>query len=117
MKYAIFGTGRVGASMGRYLESLGHAIHRIARSDTEDASYVRDAIAASDVVALAVPDGAIADLRARWRDAIGERPAVHFSGALVLDGVSGFHPLYSFPTTPLDPNEMRRIPFAVSDRG
>ena len=69
MKYAIFGAGRVGVNISRYLSHLGHHAALISHDDaTSDIDGCRQKIAVADIVAAAVPDGKIAD----WRDRLGE---------------------------------------------
>ena len=116
--YVIFGAGRVGGNMTRYLESLGHQVslisHAMARSDTD---ACRAAITEADIVAAAVPDDRIADWREQWRDAIGDKTAIHFSGATRVAGMCAFHPLYSFPPGAVDVDVMRTIAFACPKDG
>ena len=116
--YVIFGPGRVGRNMASYLKSLGHEAtlvsHKAAR---DDAPSVLKLIGNADIVAAAIPDSAIEDWFDEWRDAIDERPAIHFSGALSIRGMRSAHPLYSFPDNLLDPAAMEKIAFAVEEGG
>jgi len=97
MRIAIFGPGRVGASFAVFAESLGHRTTLIARAQTGAGAAVDSA----DLVAAAIPDDLIAPWFERWRPRLAGKRAIHFSGARVIDGLPGYHPLYSFPTAPI----------------
>ncbi|MFN0025377.1 MAG: DUF2520 domain-containing protein [Parvularculaceae bacterium] len=107
MRILIFGPGRVGVSVNAYAQSLGHAATLIARAD-EARANVGDA----DLIAAAIPDDALAAWFDRWRAALGGKRAIHFSGARVIDGLPGYHPLYSFPAAPLLPAAFASIAIA-----
>lgn len=107
MRVLIFGNGRVGQSLAAYARHLGHGAQLVGRRD--DPAAVSDAIRAADMIAVAIPDDRIASWLGEWRATIGDRPAIHFSGALTIPGMHGYHPLYSFPQTPLSPQVMAKI--------
>ncbi len=118
MRYAIFGLGRVGANMAAYLESLGHRVEAISRRDAATAREATAArVASCDVVAAAIPDDRLSGFFGQWRGEIGARIAIHFSGAVRIPGVHGFHPLYSFPKERLRPEALSRIAFACPENG
>lgn len=113
MRLTIFGKGRVGASMAHYARSLGCDVAVVARRDAEtDRPGVKARIDQSDVVAAAIPDDRLADWFVDWRSLIGARRTIHFSGALLIEGMRSYHPLFSFPKNPLPPAEMAKIAFA-----
>lgn len=107
MRIVIFGPGRVGRSLAAFAESLEHEPVLVARGEVGE-----DVVARADVVAAAIPDDAIADWFARWRTRLAGKRALHFSGARVIEGLPGYHPLYSFPAAPLDPALFGRIAIA-----
>jgi predicted short-subunit dehydrogenase-like oxidoreductase (DUF2520 family) len=107
MRIVIFGPGRVGRSFSAYARSLGHEAALLARGDAADAHVAR-----ADLVAAAIPDDALPGWFDQWRDALAGKRAIHFSGASVIKGLPGYHPLYSFPSDPLDPAEFARIAVA-----
>lgn len=118
MRYLMVGNGRVGANMTAYLHAFGHEVAPLRRTKTpaqEDAAA--SAIREADIIMVAIPDGAIADWFDQWREIIGKRAVIHFSGALTVAGMHGFHPLYSFPKGVLPTYEMEKIPFACSPEG
>ena len=118
MRYVIFGVGRAGVSMAAYLRQLGHEVETITRIEAQEShAHCHGLISHSDVVIAAIPDSALQPWFENWRDAIGERPAVHLSGAVTVSGMSSFHPLYSFPKATIDMVIMARIPFACSEQG
>lgn len=113
MRLVIFGTGRVGASMAHYARSLGAEAFAVSRRMAEsDRPHVAAEIARADVVAAAIPDDRLAPWIDDWQVEIAGRPAIHFSGALTIPGMRGYHPLYSFPTTPLPVEAMSQIVIA-----
>lgn len=113
MQLAIFGTGRVGLSLAQYARHLGMAVDAIGRAEAEAGpAAIRTRIDRADLIAAAIPDDRIAPWFAVFGPAIGARPAIHFSGALTVPGMRGYHPLYSFPRTPLAPEVTARIAIA-----
>ena len=116
--YVIFGAGRVGRSMAGYLTHLGHAVSLVTRAEAEqNRQACEKCIEGADVVAAAIPDGKLDAWRNEWRGAVAGEIAIHFSGAINVDGMHGFHPLYSFPPTPLPPETMKEIAFACPESG
>lgn len=109
VRLTIFGPGRVGRSLARYAESLGAEVMLFGRADEAAA---RTAVEAADVIAAAIPDDRLAAWLKQWRAAIGERPTIHFSGARLIPGMRGYHPLYSFPREPIEPWTMARVAIA-----
>ncbi|MDZ7628236.1 MAG: DUF2520 domain-containing protein [Parvularculaceae bacterium] len=109
MRILIFGRGRVGGSFKVFAESLGHEALSLGRNDEARAE---SAIGAAGLVAAAIPDDALPPWWDQWRGRLEGKPAMHFSGARVLDGLPGYHPLYSFPAAPLDPPIFGKIAIA-----
>lgn len=107
MRIVIFGPGRVGRSFSAYARSLGFEAALVSRNDAADGLVTR-----ADLVAAAIPDDALQGWHGRWRPALAGKRAFHFSGARVIEGLPGYHPLYSFPATPLDPGDFGRIAIA-----
>ncbi|MEQ8751415.1 MAG: hypothetical protein RIC52_16740, partial [Amphiplicatus sp.] len=101
MRYVIFGTGRVGASMAGWLAHLGHDVKAVSHAEaaTREGACLA-AIASAEVVAAAMPDDAIACWREAFRAELVGKTAIHFSGALLVDGLYSYHPLISFPRAP-----------------
>ena len=72
MKIAIIGTGFIGAILGRALANAGHEVtfgsrhadDQVAAGTTANVASVGDAVAGSEVIVLALPGGAVADLTA-----------------------------------------------------
>ncbi len=117
-RYAIFGAGRVGVNMTRYLTDLGHQASLISHSEAvSDADGCRGEIRAADIVAAAVPDDALAGWRDQWARDLGGKAAIHFSGAARIEGVYAFHPLYSFPQTVVPAATMKQVAFACPKGG
>lgn len=111
--YVIFGAGRVGRSMAGYLTHLGHTASLVTRVDAEQRrADCEKLIDSADVVAAAIPDGKLKSWRDGWRDVLGDKKTIHFSGAMTVEDMHGFHPLYSFPISPLAPEAMKEIAFA-----
>ncbi len=113
MRVLIFGTGRVGASIAPYASHLGCDVSIVTRAIAAgNKPAVRALIQAADVIAAAIPDDRLTAWRNEWANDIGQRKAIHFSGALKVEGVLSYHPLYSFPTHPLAPDLVGRIAIA-----
>jgi predicted short-subunit dehydrogenase-like oxidoreductase (DUF2520 family) len=103
----VIGAGRVGSALARSLRRAGHRLTSVARRRPGAGFETSEAVvSSSDLVFLAVPDGAIAELADAlpWR---AGQAAVHLSGALHLDVLQRaaergahagcLHPLQAFP--------------------
>lgn len=111
MRVLIFGNGRVGASFARYAAHLGHEASVVTQTMIRhDRDLVAAMVQSADLVAAAIPDDSLAGWRKNWdAELAGKAPPIHFSGALMIAGMRGYHPLYSFPKAPLPPETMGRI--------
>ena len=117
-EYVIVGHGRVGANMASYLDHLGHQISVISRQFAEEKpEECVKLINAADVIAAAIPDDRLEGWHDQWRHRLGDKTTIHFSGAVTIDGAFGFHPLYSFPNSPVAVDDMKRIAFACPKGG
>ena len=105
MRIVIFGRGRVGSSVAAFAESLGHEAKTLARADADRAD---PEVARADVVAAAIPDDALDGWLETWRARLAGKRAFHFSGARAVEGLPGYHPLYSFPRSPAPVDELAR---------
>ncbi len=112
-RYVIFGNGRVGTNMTAYLTALDHKVSLISRqqAETDRASCVR-LVKDADIIAAALPDDKLSDWFADWSAELIEKITIHFSGAVTVSGMVGFHPLYSFPQSSIAPEAMKAITFA-----
>ena len=111
--YVIFGPGRVGGSMASYLEQLGHTVILVSRAEAEQSKpKCAKLIADADIIAAAIPDDKLAPWRDEWRDVVAGKMTIHFSGAINIDGLHSFHPLYSFSQSALPLSKMKEIAFA-----
>ncbi len=118
MKYVIFGPGRVGQNIAAYLQSLGHQVCLISHTEARTHENVCTAkIETADIVMAAIPDSSLADWFKAWHPFIGSKPAIHFSGAMTVEGMYGFHPLYSFPETRLSCEKFANICFVIPEGG
>jgi len=110
--YGLIGRGRVAGHMTHYLRLENRRVLQWCRGlETEPQASLHDA----DVILLAISDDAIEpflDGHPEFRT----RPVVHFSGSLVVDEVSGHHPLMTFGPELYDHEFYRAIPF-VTERG
>ena len=97
---------------------LGHSVALIAHAEArENPDACRKKIAAADIVAAAVPDGAIETWRDCWLESLTAKTVIHFSGAIRVDGMFAFHPLYSFPPHAVDPEDLEGAAFAGPKNG
>ncbi len=117
-KYVIFGSGRVGRNMASYLEHLGHGVRIISRREAQsDQTACAAHVEKADIIAAAIPDDKLESWRDEWRPSMGDKIAIHFSGAIAVDGVYSFHPLYSFPKSALSIEKIKSIAFACPSAG
>lgn len=113
MRVLIFGNGRVGASFAAYLSQLGHNVEVVIRPEiAADRPSVSGKVRGADVIAAAIPDDRLPGWAEEWRSDLAGRKAIHFSGAVLIDGVTSYHPLFSFPASPLPSEVMSRISIA-----
>ena len=105
--YGLIGRGRVAAHLGRYLELEGLRHISWHRGMDGDAESI---LAEAGVILLAISDDAIAGFPAD-HPALCDRPLVHFSGSLFVNGVIGLHPLMTFGLELYDLETYRNIPF------
>jgi predicted short-subunit dehydrogenase-like oxidoreductase (DUF2520 family) len=110
--YGLIGRGRLATHLARYfqLEKLPYRQWHRTHPESLDRS-----VDGCDVLLLAISDDAIEPFIAANSD-VTDRPVVHFSGSLVVDGADGLHPLMTFGSELYDHDTYRAIPF-VSERG
>lgn len=111
-RYGLVGRGRLARHMSRYLSLEGCEVVSWHRGLTVD---VETTLAGAEVLLLAISDDAIEPFDAE-HPALRDRPLVHFSGSLVLDGITGLHPLMSFGPELYELDAYRSIPF-ITERG
>lgn len=93
----IIGSGRAGGSLATALAGMGCVVDILHRTDDFSSSAH-----ATDILVLAVPDGAIAEVSLRV-DPVEGCPVLHLSGALGLDVLlsharrGSMHPLVALP--------------------
>lgn len=111
--YGLIGRGRVATHMARYLELEAQPFvswHRGAALSPEAA------LAPSDVLLLAISDDALRPFVDAHPE-LADRPLVHFSGSLAVDGLHGAHPLMTFGPERYDRETYRSIPFITECGG
>ena len=113
MKYLVIGNGRVGGAFASYCEYLGHQAHLWSRANAQQSpEALAIAIGQADILAIATPDAMIDQVWTRSRALFKGAQAIHFSGALQVEGMFACHPLYSFPKTTLAPERFATIAIA-----
>jgi predicted dinucleotide-binding enzyme len=88
MEITVIGTGFIGATLGRALSQAGHQVtfgsrhsdDAVASETTAQVAPVGEALTRSEIVILAVPGAAVADLADRYGDAL--------AGKLVIDATN-----------------------------
>ena len=106
----IFGPGRVGRNMAAYFKNLGHSVEMVTRIDFENRGDSLDAkLSSADIVAAAIPDDLINTWRLALNDRLTDKTIIHFSGANSFQGISSYHPLFSFPTQVLSNDVIAKI--------
>ena len=110
--FALVGQGRVGRALAAYLSARQLPYRVITRSSL--ISQITPDQAPFSAALLAVSDSSIAEVAREFREIAGFKvPLVHFSGSVQVEGVHGFHPLFSFTTRELEPTEFEKIPFLL----
>jgi hypothetical protein len=110
VRIVLFGAGRLGRSLAPYFRFLGCETTLIdRRAAATDRGEVIALIGEADIVAAALPDDSLAPWHDAWKETIGARPAVHFSGTARVPGMIAYHPLYSFSGAEVQPAVMRTI--------
>jgi hypothetical protein len=105
--YGLIGRGRVATHMAHYLKLEQQRCLQWHREIPDPPEQV---LAGADIFLLAINDDAIAPFLERHPD-LRERPVVHFSGSLVMDGASGLHPLMTFGPDVYELTAYRAVPF------
>lgn len=109
--YTILGDGRVARHLSHYFDLLKIPYQTWARK-THTESELPKIISSSEVVFLLLKDAAIESF-VKEHSFLKEKKLIHFSGSLVIEGVSGMHPLMSFAEGLYSLDEYQRIPFVV----
>lgn len=118
MQHLVIGAGRVGLSMANYAAHLGCKVQIVGRRDLEERlEFVRRTAAAADVVAVAAPDDAIANVLTMLQPLPETKTVIHFAGARIVEGATSTHPLYSFPKGGATAEAVARAPFALEGAG
>jgi predicted short-subunit dehydrogenase-like oxidoreductase (DUF2520 family) len=110
--YGLIGRGRVAAHLAHYLDLEGLPLITWHRGTAEPPGVV---LHAADVILLAISDDAIGSFIAANPD-LQDRPLLHFSGSVTIEGAHGFHPLMTFGPDPYDLETYRSMAF-VGERG
>jgi predicted short-subunit dehydrogenase-like oxidoreductase (DUF2520 family) len=111
--YGIVGRGKLACHLLHYFTLEGLPVIQWHRESPESA---HQALASCDVIIVALTDRAIAS----WIEdhhTLQPRYWVHCSGALVLPGVQGVHPLSTFTSSLYDLTTYRAIPFILEKEG
>jgi len=113
--YGLVGDGRLARHWSHYLSLLNLDFVSWSRRRPQPG------LERCEVLLLAIRDDALADFCAEFRKQQGsdlrDRPVVHFSGALVIPGMTGMHPLQSFGPELYAEARYREIPFLVEEGG
>ena len=113
--YGFVGDGRVSRHWRHYFSSLGIRWKLWSRGLADGAGPAQ-ALAACDVVLLAVSDDAVEPVLDRCRsEGLREQTFVHFSGGRSFPGAWGAHPLMSFGTGLYAPEFYPAIPVFVEE--
>jgi predicted short-subunit dehydrogenase-like oxidoreductase (DUF2520 family) len=115
-RLALVGPGRAGRAVCEALAAAGWTVGAVVGRGDDPA-----AVAGSDLVVVAVPDGAVATVAAALGRHVGpETLVVHLSGALGVDALAGLpcrvgalHPLQTLAGGPDDAARLRGTWFAV----
>ena len=111
--YGLIGRGRVATHMARYLKLEAQPFLSWHRGE---AVAPEEALVDADIVLLAISDDALASFLADHPN-LQNRPTVHFSGSLTLEGAHGFHPLMTFGPESYNLESYRTVPFVIEEGG
>ena len=121
--YAILGSGQMALHLSHYFEQLNIPYHRWARanqfkfnsidpeSDSNPESRLESVAKSVDTLFLLIRDSEIGSFVEKFQTTFDSKQLVHFSGALELPSVVGFHPLMSFSNDNYDLQLYCSIPF------
>lgn len=112
--YTLIGNGRTARHMKFYLQSQNVRVHQWSRKENSQDDLKRF-LAACDTVLILIKDSEIK----KFIDAhpeLQEKILVHFSGALVIPGIVGLHPLMTFSDHLYSLDFYKKIPF-ISEKG
>ncbi len=112
--YTIIGNGRTARHMKFYLQSQNVRVHSWNRKEHTKEDLNRF-IKTCDTVLILIKDAEIK----KFVDAhleLQEKTLVHFSGALVIPGIVGLHPLMTFSDKLYNLDFYKKIPF-ISEKG
>lgn len=119
LRFSLVGPGRVGTSLAAWAVAAGAELV----ATTGRAGLARLASAGQDLLLIAVPDGALAEVAARLAGRPQAAVALHTSGSqpaavlapLRLAGCApgALHPLKAFPRALSDPGQARGVFFAL----
>lgn len=110
-KYTILGDGRVARHLSHYFDLLQIPYKTWARK-THSESELPKIISSSEVVFILLKDAVIESF-VKEHSFLREKRLIHFSGSLIIKGVSGMHPLMSFAEALYCLEEYQKIPFVV----
>lgn len=110
--YLIIGNGRVARHMACYFDFLGISCTLWHRE--MDADKLRRFAEAATHILILIRDDAIADF-AQFHLADTRAVKIHFSGAAVVDGVYGAHPLTTFGPDLYGAEKYKSIPFIIEE--
>lgn len=110
--YGLIGRGRLATHLTHY---LGLEARNVIQWHRGVDIPVGEALHTAEVILLAISDDAIENFLLEHPE-IGDRPVVHFSGSLTVDGTHGLHPLMTFGPELYDLGTYQSIPF-VGERG
>lgn len=112
--YLLIGDGRLATSLLPYLQAEGLTVHQWSRrlKHSGSCNSLSEMAEGADTILLTIRDDALEDFIAEHQSLFEGKRLIHFSGASVVKGAIGWHPLYAFPTTPVLLDMMRTIFFA-----
>ncbi len=114
LNYLIVGRGRLARHLGFYFTTKGISHTFWDRSQSQ--SELKKSINGCDAILLAISDSSLSEFLQMHADLL-QTPkwVVHFSGAMVLEGAWGAHPLMSFGEGLYPESVYETIPFVVEE--
>ncbi len=107
-RYGIIGNGCLATHIAHYLKLEG--ISHICWSRSEDRSSPEEKLKSCSIILLAIKDSSITEFLLLHPN-LKQKTLIHFSGALKIENVMGFHPLMTFSGNLYTKKKYRSISF------
>lgn len=118
-EYALIGDGRLATSLAAWLPTHGMSVRQWSRrrEASGECAELSSVLDHASFVLIAIRDDAIIPWAVENSPLLEGRTLIHFSGALIADGIHAFHPLYAFPPEPVPVSCLDQVAFIGDEDG